>query len=331
MSMQVGSQHPPKACAKTIASWILPVSIVAIVGLMSVVEPRFFSRLNLFNILREFSVTAILALAQGLVIIAGGFDLSIGAVMAAASVAAALSMLWLAEPLSAQPAFIIMLGFSLAILTGAFAGMINGALVARLKASPFIVTLGSMTVISGLTYWYTKGVPIYGMPDAVVSEIGRGRLFGLPVIFWAGLLVITILWWVATQTRFGRHLYAVGSNAAAAYESGVNSTRVLVAVYGLSGALAAVAGLVITARLGSGQSGIGGSAAIESIAAAVIGGVSLRGGIGSIPRIAMAALFLALLSNALNLAQIDSKFQTLVLGVFLIAFVAIERRLDRNA
>lgn len=330
MTARVGGMRQSKFGTMNGASWILPIAILAIVAVMAVVEPRFFNRLNIYNILREFTVTALLALAQGLVMIAGGFDLSIGTIMAAASVIAALTMLSVAEPFAGYPMLIISTGFVCALLVGTGAGMVNGALVSRLKASPFIVTLGTMTVISGLTYWYTKGTPVYGMPDALVSQLGRGRFLGVPVIFWVGLAIIAILWWIATQTRFGRHLYAVGSNPAAAHESGINPARVLVIVYGMSGFLAATAGLILTARLGSGQSGIGGSAAIESIAAAVIGGVALRGGIGSIPRIVIAALFLVLFSNALNLAQIDSKYQTLVLGLFLIAFVASERRFDRN-
>jgi ribose transport system permease protein len=330
MTAQAVASRKPKFDVGQIVTWFLPAIILCIIAVMALVEPRFFSRLNTFNIMRHFTVTALLALAQGLVMIVGGFDLSIGAIMAAGSVVAALSMLAATDLFYSQPMLIISIGFAFALLMGALAGVVNGVLAAKLRASPFIITLGTMTVISGLTYWYTKGAPIYGMPDELVSGIGRGLLFNVPVIFWFGLVVMAVLWWVATQTRFGRHMYAVGSNPTAAHETGINPTRVLVVIYGISGMLAAAAGLILTARLGSGQSGIGGDAAIQSIAAAVIGGVSLRGGIGSIPRIAMAALFLALLSNALNLAQIDSKFQTLVLGAFLIAFVAIERKFDRN-
>lgn len=318
------------AFSDRLVSWFLPLIIVAILLLMAVLEPRFYSRLNVSNILRNFTVTSLLALAQGLVMIVGGFDLSIGAIMAAASVTGALSMVVLGEPLYGQPFAIILLGFAVALAVGGVVGMINGLLVARLKASPFIITLGSMTLLSGLVFWYTKGAPVYGLPGELVSEIGRGRFFNLPVIFWFGLAVTALLWAMMGLTRFGRHVYAVGSNPTAARESGIAPTRVLVLIYGLSGVLAAAAGLILTARLGSGQSGIGGEAAIESIAAAVIAGVSLRGGVGSVPRIAISALFLALISNALNLAQIDSKFQTLVLGVFLIGFVAIERKFQKD-
>ena len=311
---------------KRLAVWFLPVIIIGIILTMILVEPRFFSRLNIFNIMRNFTLTSLIALAQALVIIVGGFDLSVGAIMAGASVIAAVSMLAVTDSLYAQPALIVAIGFAFALFAGALAGAANGVLAAKLKASPFIITLGTMTVIFGLTFWHTKGAPIYGLPDLLVREIGRGRVFGYPVIFWFGIVVIALLWWMATQTRFGRHVYAVGSNPTAARESGINPTRILVSVYGLSGMLSAMAGLILTARLGSGQPGIGSEAVILSVAAAVIGGVSLRGGIGSIPRVVMAALFLTLLANALNLAQIDSKFQTLVLGVFLILFVAIERK-----
>lgn len=330
MTAQATASGKPGFDGSRIIAWFLPVIILAIIAVMALVEPRFFSRLNILNITRSFTVTALLALAQGLVMIVGGFDLSVGAIMAAGSVVAALSMLAVTEPFQSQPMPIIAFGFACALLAGCLAGVVNGLLAAKLKASPFIITLGTMTVISGLTFWHTKGTPVYGMPDELVSIIGRGQFLGAPVIFWFGLAVMAVLWWTTTQTRFGRHVYAVGSNPTAAYESGINPTRVLVAIYGISGTLAAAAGLILTARLGSGQSGIGGSAAIESIAAAVIGGVSLRGGVGSVPRIVLAALFLALLANGLNLAQIDSKFQTLALGAFLILFVAIERKFDRN-
>ena len=330
MTAQTDTSSKPGFSAQTLATWILPIIIIGILTVMALVEPRFYNRLNIFNILRNFTVTSLLALAQALVMIVGGFDLSIGAIMAAGSVVAAVSMLAFTEPFYSQPMLIISLGFGAALLVGCFAGGVNGILAAKLQASPFIITLGTMTVISGLTFWYTKGAPIYGAPSELVSEIGRGQLLGVPVIFWFGVAVIGLLWWLCTQTKFGRHVYAVGSNPSAARESGINPTRILVVTYGISGALAAAAGLILTARLGSGQSGIGGDAAIQSIAAAVIGGVSLRGGIGSVPRVVMAALFLALMSNALNLAQIDSKFQTLVLGGFLIGFVAIERKFDRN-
>lgn len=331
ITSQVSAPRLSRFSLGQLTKWLLPVIILCIIVVMALVEPRFFNRLNIYNIMRNFTVTSLLALAQGLVIIVGGFDLSIGAIMAAGSVVAALSMLALADTFfSSQPMLIIAIGFALALLIGGVAGAVNGVLAAKLKASPFIITLGTMTVIMGLTFWYTKGAPIYGAPAELVSVIGRGRFFDVPVIFWFGLAVMAILWWISSQTRFGRHMYAVGSNPTAARESGINPTRVLVAIYGISGILAATAGLILTARLGSGQSDIGGSAAIESIAAAVIAGVSLRGGIGSIPRIIMAALFLTLLSNALNLAQIDSKFQTLVLGVALIFFVTIEKRFERN-
>jgi len=313
----------------SLAGFFLPVVVVAIIAIMAFVEPKFFSRLNISNVLRNFSVIGFVSMAQGLVMIVGGFDLSVGAIAALSSVAAATGMVWAGGMLGDAPALIIIIGllFSLGIAT--LAGGINGILVAHIKASPFIITLGTMTVILGLVFFHTKGTPIYGLPRELSREVGRGRFLDLPMIFWGTVAVIAALWFMMRATRLGRHILAVGSNAHAAYESGINPQKIFLIVYGLAGLLSGIAGFVLTARLGAGQPGIGTNAAIESIAAAVIGGVSLRGGIGSIPRIALAALFLAIIANCLNLAQIDSKFQTMVLGLFLIGFVAVEKRLER--
>ena len=313
----------------SLGAFFLPAVVVAIIAVMAFVEPKFFSRLNISNVLRNFSVIAFFSMAQGLVMIVGGFDLSVGAIAALASVAAATGMVWAGGMLGDAPTLIILVGLLFSLGAATVAGGINGILVARIKASPFIITLGTMTVILGLVFYYTKGAPIYGLPRELAREIGRGRFLDLPVIFWTALVIILALWFMMRTTRLGRHILAVGSNPQAAYESGISTSKVFMIVYGLAGLLAGIAGLVLTARLGAGQPGIGTNAAIESIAAAVIAGVSLRGGIGSIPRIALAALFLAIVANSLNLAQIDSKFQTMVLGFFLIGFVAIERRLER--
>ena len=314
------SKVPPVA-------YFLPVVVVAMVVIMAFVEPKFFSRLNILNVLRNFSIMSFFAMAQGLVMIVGGFDLSVGAIAALASVTAATVMIWMTGIFPEMTFAIISVGLIAALVVSTIVGGINGVLVARIKASPFIITLGSMTILLGIIFYYTKGTPIYGLPKALVKEIGRGRFLDLPIIFWIAITAIGLLWYIMAMSRLGRHIIAVGSNPKAAYESGINPMTIFLIVYSLAGLLAGIAGLLLTSRLGAGQSGIGTNAAIESIAAAVIGGVSLRGGVGSIPRIAVAALFLAILANSLNLAQIDSKFQTMVLGFFLIGVVAVEKRL----
>ncbi|BBO79904.1 ribose import permease protein RbsC [Desulfosarcina ovata subsp. sediminis] len=305
--------------------FFLPFVIFLIVLLMVFIEPRFFSRLNISNVLRYFSALSFIALCQGLVMIVGGFDLSVGSIMAMASVVSATTMISIQSIVPGMVGLHILCGVGAGIIAGALAGLLNGTLVSQLKVSPFIITMGTMSIISGSVYLYTKGAPIYGLPKLLIVEIGRGRILNLPILFFVALLAVLILWFIMVKTPFGRHTYAVGSNPRAAYESGIKPTTIILTIYTLSGVLSAVAGLIITARIGSGQSGIGSNAAIESIAAAVIGGVSLRGGIGSIPKVALGALFLAIISNTLNLAHIDSKYQTMVLGFFLIFAIAIER------
>ena len=315
----------------SLESLFLPLIVFSIVVIMIFVEPRFFTQLNISNVLRNFSVLSFIALCQGMVMIVGGFDLSVGSIMALASVVAATIMISFQAVVPNYPLVAVSGGIGVGLLAGALAGSLNGVLVSKLKASPFIITMGTMSIISGSIYVYTKGVPIYGLPRFLVTDIGRGRLFDLPLLFFIALAAILVVWFIMAKLPIGRHAYAVGSNARAAFESGINPTKTLIVVYTFAGFLAAFAGLIITTRIGAGQSGIGANAAIESIAAAIIGGVSLRGGIGSIPRIALGAFFLAIISNALNLAQINSKYQTMVLGFFLIFAIAIERRIKKEA
>ena len=329
--------RPPKEKAKfrsfrkiRIEFLLLPAVIIFVFAIMAFVEPRFFNRFNVANVLRNFSAIAFVALGQALVMIVGGFDLSVGAMVALASVVSAVTMVSVVSVLPDMNSIAIAAGFVAAFGACGLVGLLNGTLVATLKASPFIITMGTMSIVLGGIYLYTKGAPIYGLPQELVKEIGRGRLLGLPIIFFLSLFVIGAVWFIMAKMPLGRHIYAVGSNPRAAFESGINPTRILIFVYAMGGFLAACTGLIITARLGAGQSGIGTNAAIESIAAAVIAGVSLRGGIGRIPRVAMAALFLAVIANALNLGNIDSKLQTMVLGFFLIAAIAIERKLTKD-
>jgi len=164
-----------------------------------------------------------------------------------------------------------------------------------------------------------------------MATFGSGRLFGVPASVWIALALIALVIVMQRSTAFGRHVHAVGGNPQATRLSGIGLRRVLIAVYAISGSLAAVTGLMLTALVGSGQSSIGSTATIESVSAAVIGGVSLRGGAGRAERVVLAALFLTVLANALDLARIDSKYQTLVLGAVLIAALTGEKLLGKRA
>jgi ribose transport system permease protein len=219
----------------------------------------------------------------------------------------------------------------LAVLAvGLVVGLTNALLVAQFALSPFMVTLAVMSILTGIALYYTQGIPVYGVLDSFVEGVGRGQIAGIPVILLIALAILAACVVLQRLTVFGRHVYAVGSDERAARLSGVRTRRVLIITYAIAGVLAALTGYLMTARIGSGQATIGGTMALETIAAAVIGGVSLRGGVGRVELVALAALFLAVIANAMNLLQLDSKYQTLVLGVVLILALGMERLLLRS-
>lgn len=304
---------------------ILIVVLVVVFGLL---EPRFFNRLNLVNILRNSSFLMIAATGQMLVLIVGGFDLSVGAVAALASVVCASAMTGLLITMPDAIGAVIALGVLAGLAAGAAVGLVNGLCVAFLKVSPFMVTLGTLSIASGIALYHTTGIPVYGMPDAFTKGFGRAIVLGLPAIAFFALATVLVVWFVQVRTRFGRYLYAIGGNPQAARVSGVPTRVYLIAAYVLCSLLAAGTGVLLTARVGSGQATIGATLMLESIAAAVIGGVSLRGGIGRVELVALAALFLSIVTNGMNLIRIDSKMQTVVLGVVLILAVATERAIE---
>ncbi|CPR13980.1 ABC transporter permease [Brenneria goodwinii] len=327
MKSQVFFQPSVKGALQKLAKiGLVPLLTLCIVIVMAWIEPRFFNRLNIINILRNFSLLTLISIGQMLVMVVGGFDLSIGAIMAFSSVISALTMQSLTTLMPDMPLMIILSGVAAGLLSGVAMGMVNGVLVARFNLSSFMTTLAMMSVIGGATFYITRGVPVDGVVSHFVSGVGRGLWFNLPVIFWVVMLLALLFWLCMEYTVIGRHLYATGGHMDSARASGIDTGGILVIAYAASGLLAAVAGILITSRIGSGQPGLGATAAIESIAAAVVGGVSLRGGVGKISRVIMAALFLSLLANVLNLARIDSKWQTFVLGFLLIAAVVSEVR-----
>lgn len=304
--------------------------LIVAVAATAVMEPRFLNKLNLLNVFRNFSFLVIPSLAQMLVMTAGGFDLSVGAVVAVSSVVAATVMFAGLNAFPGMEVMVIAMALVAVVGVGVLVGLVNAGLVATFSLSPFMVTLAMTSVLTGIVLFYTQGIPVYGVADSFISGVGRGQWFGLPVVLYLALAIVILCVVMQRFTALGRHIYAVGSDERSARLSGVRTRRTLVAAYVLAGVLAAITGFLMTSRLGSGQGTIGGTLALETIAAAVIGGVSLRGGVGRAEHVALAALFLAVLANAMNLIQVDSKFQALVLGAVLIVALAIERLLLRR-
>ena len=221
-------------------------------------------------------------------------------------------------------AFGLLAGFA----AGLAIGIVNGVGVALLGVSPFMMTLGMASIGFGIALYMTGGVPVYGMPPAFSDVFGFGSWLGIPAPVYVTVALILLLYLVLNWTRLGRYFYAVGGNIKAARLSGINTRLTLFTAYVLCGGMASISGLLLTARLETGEANIGASMPLESIAACVIAGVSLRGGVGRVENVVLGALFIGLIQNGMNLARIESYLQTVVIGVLLIlAVVADQLRL----
>lgn len=303
----------------------LPVMFVVAVLLFSSQAPGFLSGDNLTNIARQSVYLLIVALGQLIVLICGGLDLSVGAVVSLTSVVSATVMAAVYVAMPESPGLAIAAGLGSGLLIGVIVGGINGLGMTWLRIPPFMMTLGMSSVLFGVTLLVSGGVPIYGLPPELGQVFGFGEIAGIPVpALVAAVLVIgtyTVLEW----TRFGRHLYATGGNQRAAELSGVRTGRVIVTAFMLSSVMAALSGLLLTARLDTGESNIGASLPLESIAACVIAGVSLAGGQGRTLAVLLGTLLIMLVQNGLNLMQVGAYAQTMAIGAILIFAMALAR------
>lgn len=296
---------------------VMPALFVLLIVVLVATQPYFLAGTNVINVLRNASFLIIVASGQMLVLIVGGFDLSIGAVIALTSVVSATVMAGLPDA-GVHGAFVIStLGVLAGLGSGLAVGLANAFAVTILRVPPFMATLGTMSVANGIGLLLTNGIPVYGMPDRYVAIMGRAIFLGLPIALYAAAIVVAVLWVMLNLTRIGRYIYASGGNLQAALVSGINTRAMLVLAYVLSSLFAALTGLLLTAEIGSGQATTGESLMLESLAAAVLGGVSLRGGIGRVELVAVGALFLLTLTNAMDLMHVDTRLQLIVLGVVL--------------
>jgi len=301
----------------------LAAILVTLLVALALFEPRFLAEKNLINVVRAASILGLIAIGQALVLIVGGFDLAVGAVVAGASVVTAKAMVGalaagVDEPLA------VAAGIAAGLGAGLLVGAVNGVLVGYFRLSSFMVTLATGAMVSGLSYFVTTGIPIYGMPERFMELLGQGAILPVPVVVLVWAVIGALAYLMQSRSRLAVHLYAAGGNERAAAVSGVKVRRCVLLAYVVSGVLAALVGVLLSARLGSGQANIGAELTLQSIAAAVIAGVSLRGGIGDVRRVVVSVLFLAVLGNGMNLVRIDSKLQTVFLGLVLMAAVAAE-------
>jgi ribose transport system permease protein len=302
----------------------LLIAVYAVMVLVfSLLNPRYFSTASFGNILQDFAPVILMAIGQTFVILTGGIDLSVGAVLGLSGVSAALAIRSTTEA-GLDPALSITLGILAAILVGATVGVVNGLLITRVKLAPFIATLATMGVCMGTTLVITGGVQIAGGPKEVVL-LGNTRfleVFTVPLL--VVFVILVIAWLALSRTRFGRHTYAIGSNSFAARVAGINVDRHLMKVYVIGGVLAAVAGLFVYFRLGSGSPASGRGGELQAIAAAVIGGISLMGGVGRVTGTALGALITASVLSGLILIGVEPNAQQIVVGALIAIAVAVQ-------
>ena len=273
--------------------------------IMTVVSDSFLTYNNLSNIGRQVSINAIIAVGMTFAILTGGIDLAVGSVMAVAIVAG--------------------------IALGCVLGGLNGMMVAYAKMPPFIVTLAMMTIARGLALIYTGGYPIAGI-DQAFAFFGRGSVLGIETPIIITVIVYAIAYIVLNHTPFGRHVYATGGNYEASRLSGIKVSRILFLVYTISGLTSALAGLIITSRLMSGQPNAGVAFELDAIAAVVLGGAAMNGGKGTILGTLMGALLLGVLNNGLNLIGINPYVQNVIKGIIILfaIYVGTEKKKARS-
>jgi ribose transport system permease protein len=304
---------------------VLPFLVILALIVFTAMSDNFLTVRNLTNVVRQSVYLTIVSLGQMLALVTGGFDLSVGTILALASVVGAMAMAATYAAIPDMPLLAIAVGALAGIAAGTAIGLCNGIGVSVFGVSPFIMTLGMSSVGFGIALYLTSGMPVYGMPVEFGDIFGFGMLLGIPVPIWVAAILILITYVVVNRTPLGRHFYAVGGNPKAATLSGIDTKKTLFVTYVLVGLLASIGGMLLTARLDTGEANIGASMPLESIAACVIAGVSLRGGLGRVENVVLGALFIVLVQNGMNLARIESYLQTVVLGLLLILAVIADR------
>lgn len=292
------------------------IGLVILCLAIACVTPRFLTVTNILNVFTQVSVNAIIAVGMCFVILTGGIDLSVGSTLAITGAISATL---------AHKNFNIFAIIIIVLILGSLIGLFNGILVAKGKIQAFIVTLATMTIFRGITYVYTNGTPISGL-GTNFTVVGNGDLAGIPLPVIIIVLVVLIAWYVLSQTRYGRYVYAVGGNEDSARLSGINTDKIKSLVYVLCGATAALSAVVVTSRIGSASPNAGSGFELDAIAAVVLGGTSLSGGEGSVVGTIIGAMIIGVLNNGLNLMNVSPFYQLIVKGFVILLAVMLDKK-----
>jgi len=301
--------------------WLLLILIVVVLLAFAIVQPRVISGANLRNIAVQGSYLAIFALAQCLVILTRGFDLSLGFTVSLVSVLSAMAMVATGSAL---------VGIFAGLGVGLVVGGVNGLLIGGIGLNPLITTLGMANIAMALASTVSGGFPVAGLPDGFTGTFAQGTLLWIPAQIWIAGVVFASVWALLRATRLGRSLYIIGANPRAAVAAGINTFGGLLAAYAISSLITATGALLLTARTGSGEPNLGGNLTLEAIAAAVVGGARLSGGHGGVSSALLGALFVTVLSNGMNLVQLDGYIQQMCLGAIIIASLILGRDTQRG-
>lgn len=309
------SKMNSKKLKSMLGSYGIILVLVLLVVVFSCLSSRFLLANNIFNILRQTSIVGIISVGMTFVLLTGGIDLSCGSIVGASCVGAALLMT--EGQMHPVPACILM------VLFGTVLGLVNAFFISQWKVPPFIATLGTMTSVRGIAYIITGGLPVFGF-NRSFTVIGQGYLgiVPIPVLIMAVVFAFGIIF--LNKTRIGRHIYGVGGNEEAARLSGVNVKVVKYLVYGISGFMSALAGVVLLARVNSGQPNAGEGYEMDVITGVVLGGVSMSGGQGRLIMVVVGVLIMGILTNGMTMLTINEYVQQFIKGLVLIGAVALD-------
>lgn len=302
------------------------IALVVMVVVLALLSDRFLTFANQRNILLQISVNLCLSIGMTLVILTGGIDLSVGAILAFAGAFAAgllkngLTLKVFGVVVQFTPFGAVVAG----ILVGLVLGWFNGFVITRFKLPPFVATLGMLSIARGLTMLWTGGFPVTDLGPQF-GFIGAGFFLGVPMAVWISAALVFLFYFIMSRTTLGRYIYAVGGSEKAATFSGINVNNIKVRVYILAGGLAAIAGLIVTARLDAADPKAGLGYELDSIAAVVIGGTSLSGGRGSILGTVLGCLIIGVLNNGLFLLDVSPFWQQVIKGFVILAAVAADK------
>jgi ribose transport system permease protein len=290
------------------------LALLLLVVILTITTDTFLVKNNLLSVLRQVCVNSFIAFGITCVLIAGGIDLSVGSVVAAAGVIAVQL---------ANAGMPVIVCFAVAMIFGAAIGIFNGYIISHTTLPPFIVTLSTQIIVRGISYVLTGGQPAQSNNESF-NNMGTGNVFGVPIPVIIVAVVFIVLYFIIYHTVFGRHVYAIGGNKEAAKYAGVNTKWVQIRVFMISGIMAALAGVVLAARLYSGQPSVGEGFERDAIAASVLGGTSFNGGIGTLSGTVLGVLIIGVLNNGMNLLKINSYWQFIVKGCVILGAVYID-------